>query len=87
VLAARAAEALGGLGSSAAESVATAVVIAALVAGVLDVLENLGMQRLLGDDVEQSVAVATTAVSGVKWLLIGVLVLSLPALPLIGLLA
>lgn len=87
VLAARAAEALGGLEAGAAETVAAALVIAAVVAGVLDVLENLGMKRLLGEEVEHGVALATTVVSAAKWLLLGtVLLATVVVLPLIGLL-
>ena len=69
VLAARAADAHDVLAGDDAELAGTALVAAACAAGALDVLENLGMRRILDGHVGARVAALTTLVAALKWLL------------------
>lgn len=87
VLVARAGEALGGLDAADAKTVALVLAIAAVVAGLLDVLENLGMKRMLDGHVQRPVPQATTWVSRGKWALLFLLALGLLVVPLYGWLA
>ena len=69
VLAARAAATTDGFGAEAAETVALILVAAAVLVGALDVLENLGMKRMLDGRVERPVPQTTTWIARAKWIL------------------
>ena len=84
VLAARAAATTDGFDADAAESVALLLVLVSLVVGALDVLENLGMKRMLDGQVARPVPEATTWIARAKWALGGLLGAAIAGLLLYG---
>lgn len=87
LLAARAGAASGLLSTAHDDEIANHLVVASIAAGVLDYLENGGMLLMLGGHVSGPLAVATSVVSAVKWVLCAAVVVTSLGLLLASLIA
>jgi hypothetical protein len=80
--------AVGADSHSTADAISALAAYAAWTAGVLDVIENVGMLRVLGCHTEQPTPLLTSIASAVKWTLLGAAglgVLALAVWSLVGL--